>query len=602
MAKKSLKILGLHGLGGQSLTGYAAEWEAVIRAQLPDSVAPSFVFPTYDPLFKEVRISPAETLAALWKLAASGLGATPGARAFGLPQLSEAARWSAGYVVAWAADEAFKARTRAFILEQLVEHAPDVVLAHSLGSLLSYDAFAHRDAAKSKAAKLLEDVHYVTFGSQLGNRFVRGNLTNGRTRALAVRRWTHLYNIHDDVFTAPLTISGAKTFHQVLTPFNEPGVGDHSAVRYLSEPSTRAAVWEIEAAPRAAMVARAFLAPPPGRRKRRRALLVGINDYPVEAQRLQGCVNDCYTMSAVLQDCGFDPDDIRLCLDDRATAAAILERLHWLLDGAEDGDELVFYYSGHGTRVASYGADGRPDHLNEVLVPWDFDWTPDRAISDAQLCDLYGQLPYDCHFMMMLDCCHAGGMHRQTGARPRGIDPPDDIRHRELKWDRATQMWVDRSFARVSPAFTEDKALAAAYLGRDADTLRLGRAAALRTQTDADYDADARRAERIGPYQPIVIEACGEAESSFEYRHGATSHGAFTFVMASLLRTEKDVTFRALVDRAAARLAELGYRQTPQLLAPAAILAGRVPFDTGNAPPPGPAPDVPGGATPRTSG
>ena len=36
-----------------------------------------------------------------------------------------------------------------------------------------------------------------------------------------------------------------------------------------------------------------------------------------------------------------------------------------------------------------------------------------------------------------------------------------------------------------------------------------------------------------GPYLPLIIEACGEDEFSYEYRHGATSHGAFTFSLAT---------------------------------------------------------------------
>ena len=61
-------------------------------------------------------------------------------------------------------------------------------------------------------------------------------------------------------------------------------------------------------------------------------LVVGINDYPEASQRLEGCVNDVFTMSAVLQERGFEPEAIRTCLDGRATADGILSRLRWLLD------------------------------------------------------------------------------------------------------------------------------------------------------------------------------------------------------------------------------------------------------------------------------
>ena len=74
-------------------------------------------------------------------------------------------------------------------------------------------------------------------------------------------------------------------------------------------------------------------------RLQRRALLVGINNYPQEADRLEGCVNDAYLMSSTLQECGFEPESIRVCFDDRATCQGIKERLRWLLDDPRPGDE-----------------------------------------------------------------------------------------------------------------------------------------------------------------------------------------------------------------------------------------------------------------------
>ena len=52
-------------------------------------------------------------------------------------------------------------------------------------------------------------------------------------------------------------------------------------------------------------------------------------------------------MSAMLQECGFAPEEIRMVLNERATAKGILDRLHWLLDDLQSGDERVLFYSGH---------------------------------------------------------------------------------------------------------------------------------------------------------------------------------------------------------------------------------------------------------------
>ena len=100
----------------------------------------------------------------------------------------------------------------------------------------------------------------------------------------------------------------------------------------------------------------------------------------------------------------------------------------------------------------------------------------------------------------------------------------------------------------------------------------------------------------------MIIEACGEDQLSFEYRHGATSYGAFTFCFASILREYRSLTFGELVERTKEKLADLQYGQTPQILGPSAVVDAKIPWPTGtgrqNPPPSGP----PGGSTPRLSG
>ncbi|MEI4471300.1 caspase family protein [Frigidibacter sp. MR17.24] len=605
----------MHGLGGHEGIGWGEEWRAAVTPLLPPGTPTEFHYAGYDPLFATIDLGPIDTIEALLKLGWSGASALlPRRRAFGVDVLSALApaqlRLTAGYVVAWVANDQFRREIRRLLLDRLRETQPDVILAHSLGSLLTYDAFAHRDAAEPAAAAALARAHYVTLGSQLGNPFVRGNLTHGRTQWLPVRRWTHLYNEHDQVLGTTLQIPDAPQFLQVATPFTQ-GNG-HSAALYLSREATAEALWRPEAmraatgqpeTPEAVPMLRALEVPAEARAPKRRALLVGINDYPREADRLEGCVNDVYTISAALQDCGFQPEEIRLCLNDRATAAGILERMGWLFDGARAGDRLVFYYSGHGARMPRYGASGQPERMTEMLVPWDCAWTPETIVSDEQIHGLYSQLPYDTQALIMLDCCHSGGLHRQGSQRARGIEPPDDIRHRALKWDGETEMWVPRDFQRMNSSFSRSTRDAAAFFGRDGATERLFRATPLRNDSYTVYDKAQKAADApIGPFLPIIIEACKEAEFSYEYRHGVTSYGAFTFIVASLLRTVPGITFRQLVEMARQRLADLDYAQEPQVLGPGHLLDQPIPFRTGQARTIRRDPDNPGSATPPTSG
>ncbi|MGH9162553.1 MAG: caspase family protein, partial [Vicinamibacteraceae bacterium] len=588
-AMKKLKILGVHGLGDHRNSTWKEDWKASLLKVFPgqQTVELEFAFLTYDDIFEKVDLSVWETMQAVWKLARSGAGTALGRRRGVLGDVSERVRWTAGYVVAWLEDERFQRETRKRMLEAVVAEQPDLILAHSLGSLVTYNAFADAAAAKTDVAAALRKSRYVTLGSQLGNAFVIGNLARGRLEPLPVEQWHHLFNPEDDVFTAPIRVH-ADTFEQVDTPFDIDGIADHSAVEYITHRNAIEQVWasavEERVRPRAlrqrqAKRESAALLTDKGR-LRQRALLIGINNYPETTDRLEGCVNDVFLMSSVLQECGFPPESIRVCLDERATADAIRERLRWLLDDPRSGDDRVFYYSGHGTTIPEYGENFEPDRKTECLVPWDFDWTSGRAIIDDHIFQLYSQLPYDVRFAMVLDCCHSGGMHRQGGAKVRGLTPPDDIRHRELKWDKKTDMWVARDFERLNREFSSAEDVASKFFGRDGTSTRLGRASLVRVQSETEYRRLKRRAGAtpVGPYLPLIIEACREAELSYEYRHGATSYGAFTYGLCLELRKRKRISFKRLVEATNNTLGDLGYEQRPQILGPTAIMNARVPW------------------------
>jgi hypothetical protein len=268
-------------------------------------------------------------------------------------------------------------------------------------------------------------------------------------------------------------------------------------------------------------------------------------------------------------------------LNDRATTQAILDRLHWLLDDVRDGDERMLFYSGHGAQIPEYGPQGEPDHVDECLVPYDFDWSPPRAITDKQFCEFYSQLPYKCHFVAVFDCCHSGGLTRDGGPRIRGLTPPDDIRHRALRWNPLEQMWVTRTFPAVNKSLADSKD-GKAYLGQGGSSHRLGRGSTLRTLPKAAYNATRKEFGHLGPYLPILMEACQETELSYEYRHGATAYGAYTFCLAQVLRANRqsgtNLSYVELSALAAEKLHRLEYHQTPALVGPKALLSQDLPW------------------------
>lgn len=592
MALKKIVILGVHGLGDHRRSTWKEAWEKSVRSAFPtgDTIELAFKFITYDPIFEKIEISGWDTAEAIWKLTSSAVTSTFRRNKGVLDDISHATRWTAGYVVAWVENKSFQEKTRKLVLDAIKDYKPNILVAHSLGSMVTYNAITHPDAENNSLKDILKDMRYVTLGSQIGNPFVIRNLTPGRIVVPPVKYWFHLYNKEDDVFTAPIRIFDRDNFAQVNTSFDIEGFADHDAECYLAHRATTNAVWTpIADETRVGAEVRSFGKPPsisrssrtkvpPGLEKK--ALLVGINDYPNPGDRLEGCVNDVFRMSEVLQECGFSANSIRVCLNERATAKGILDRLSWLLDDPQPNQELVFFYSGHGAQIPEYGEMNEPDRNIETLVPYDFDWSPERALADDQIYQLYSQLPFSTRLAMIFDCCHAGGIHRDGARRARGLTPPDDIRHREIEWSPQLEMWVPRGFKKLNPKFSSEQSVNKQFFGGNGASVRLGRASSLRGQSEAQYQQikGGHKSGQLGPYLPLVIEACEEGQLSYEYRHGVTSFGAFTFSLSTLLRQKKAITFQSLVKETGRLLKKLDYAQTPQILGPSSIVSQQVPW------------------------
>ncbi|HSU56206.1 MAG TPA: caspase family protein [Candidatus Dormibacteraeota bacterium] len=590
MTNEPLKVLCIHGVGhGDKDPQLVPTWtkaiEDGIHRWLPgQQVVCDFLF--YDELFSDAKLDAATVAEAIAKLTLSGIVHGIGdwlglSRDFG--GMQDTLRWTAGMVAQWADEEKLRAAARQSVLDAIAKYDPRIVVAHSLGSLISYDALGRKANSAVMAGR-----DYITLGSQIGNPFVRDALGGRIMGLLQADQWFHLYNSHDKAFAAQIKLKDPN-FQQVSTDFDIDFL-DHDAIQYLTHPNTLNTVWRKVAGPGVmsrALVQSAREVSVAVRTPRRRALLVGINDYPNPANQLEGCVNDVFLMSSILQECGFEAEDIRVVLNDRATASGILQRMQWLLDGAEDKQDRVFFYSGHGAQIPQYGENGKVDHVDECLVPYDFDWSMAKAITDVQFHELYSQLPYDTSFLAIFDCCHSGGMTRDGGPRVRGLAPPDDIRHRMLQWNVKEQMWEERKLEPDNPQVDSWKNKGAGspavdYAGQTGATRRLGRAMALRSLSNKEYDAMRKAFDHKGPYLPVLLEACQENQLSYEYRDGATSYGAFTYTVTQIFRTScaggKHMTWQQLLKGTQEKLARLKYNQTPVLVGPDKVIRKAIPW------------------------
>jgi hypothetical protein len=320
---KEISLLCVHGVSHSEIDAeFRHSWtEAITRAvqSCDPDLQPTIDFLEYDDLFSKAPLNLVTYGVALGKLLTSSVVHGIGdllPRTRGVEDIPQVIRWTAGMVAQWSTDDELRENLRDLILKKMRSNSYDVVLAHSLGSLICYDTFVRN-------ADEIEGKVFVSFGSQIGNPAVR-DVFAGRIQALATHRWYHLFNPDDRVLTRALEIA-ADNFQQVIEQFDIPNdVLNHSATGYLSHANTIATVWrDVVGAPEP----RAFESAVRGvatatAKPRRRALLIGINNYPDPANRLEGCVNDVFLMSSVLQESGFKPDEIRIVLDERSRGHA----------------------------------------------------------------------------------------------------------------------------------------------------------------------------------------------------------------------------------------------------------------------------------------
>jgi hypothetical protein len=487
-------------------------------------------------------------------------------------------------VAKWLGADGLRQTLRTQLAKQIRQSNPDLIVAHSLGSLILYDTLMREPT-------LAEGRVVITIGSQIAHPTLC-NAWGGYVQMIEqARHWFHLHNPYDVVLAdQPILIQHAA-FTQVLTEHMAPFSMNHDAEKYLGHVQAQEQVWarlSIGSAKASAASkppaqkllpsGQLLLAPlkPIGKRpahRKQRALLVGINNYPQEADRLSGCVNDVFSMSAMLQDQGWSPDSIRVVLDERATTAGILERMKWLLEDVRNDPEEVrlFYFSGHGAQLTQYDAQGEPDHRAETLVTHDMNWQNNVGITDKDLAKLYAHLPYKSRLFFIFDCCHSGGLTRGANTA-KSIQPPDDVHHRALKWDPKTKLWVHRSLDLTKMLAGQDHPsdLTKRFFGEDRATQKFGRAIS-RWSDDGDNAKDlTKQFKHYGPFNPIVITSCQEKQYAYEYRHGVESHGAFTYVLTQLMqRNDRTASVEDLVKKAAVLLDQrLQLKQVPDFYNP----------------------------------
>lgn len=150
----------------------------------------------------------------------------------------------------------------------------------------------------------------------------------------------------------------------------------------------------------------------------KKALCIGINNYPGTHMDLQGCVNDAADWKATLETHGYT---VTTLLDAQATKAAMVAAMTDLIGAAIKGDRLVITYSGHGTYQPDTDGD-EIDGLDEALCPYDIQ-TNQAALIDDEIRVIFGARKPGVRLLLISDSCHSGTVTRAAPAEPEADAP-----------------------------------------------------------------------------------------------------------------------------------------------------------------------------------
>jgi len=142
------------------------------------------------------------------------------------------------------------------------------------------------------------------------------------------------------------------------------------------------------------------------------AVLIGVDENYVDKWALPDVLKDIKALAEVLthpKRCAYPADNVKVVVGQKATRQGILDGLEWLresIQGDTSGNATaVVYYTGHGWRDKSTGS------LEFYLIPYDIreDKVKSRALRAVDFAEAVGELKPR-RLLVVLDCCHAGGM------------------------------------------------------------------------------------------------------------------------------------------------------------------------------------------------
>ena len=153
-----------------------------------------------------------------------------------------------------------------------------------------------------------------------------------------------------------------------------------------------------------------------------KALLVGVNRYK-KFSSLQGCLQDVSDIDRLVKEqFGFDSDCVQTLIDEQATGVQVRKHWKWLYSKAQPGDQILFYFAGHGSYLAD-PEENEPDGRVTLLCLHDMDFkTPESYITIHSLVNWMKVRPKGTNVTAILDSSQGNeGTHLISSSRKTSI-------------------------------------------------------------------------------------------------------------------------------------------------------------------------------------
>lgn len=122
---------------------------------------------------------------------------------------------------------------------------------------------------------------------------------------------------------------------------------------------------------------------------------------------LPSTATDAKGLAKVLRDperCAYPEDQVQVLTGEEATRNQILQTLETLAASTDDDSTVLIYFSGHGHQL-------QKPFKSYFLMPYGYNTEAldETAISGSEFVDYLREIPAQ-KLLVMLDCCHAGGL------------------------------------------------------------------------------------------------------------------------------------------------------------------------------------------------